>query len=64
MAIDRTTLFQCSQYGIYTTRIGNGPGGDIECDILQDNHQIRTIQGFGRVRFIFSPGFELEPPQA
>ncbi len=48
-----------SKYGIYSTRILNGPA----CTIRRRNHQIKEIQLIGgdpRLKFLFSPGFELE----
>ncbi len=60
-----------SQYGIYTTRIENGPGPTpgppvCVCDIRRRNHQIKDVDiigGDSRVKLIYSPGIELEPQE-
>ncbi len=54
------TLYNtCSEYGIYSTRILAGP----TCSIRRRNHQVKDIQVLGgdpRLKFIFSPGFEID----
>ncbi len=50
-----------SQYGIYGTRIVNGP----QCEIKKSDHQIKNIDVVGgdpNVKLIYSPGIELAPP--
>lgn len=51
----------CSYYGIYSTRIANGP----ECQIRKKDHQIKTVDtllGDSRLKLIYSPGIELITP--
>ncbi len=54
------TLYNtCSEYGIYSTRILAGP----TCSIRRRNHQVKDIQVLGgdpRLKFLFSPGFEID----
>lgn len=50
-----------SQYGIYSTVIVNGP----LCEIIKRDHQIKNVDTLGgdpRVKYIYSPGIELNPP--
>ncbi len=56
-----TITVSSSEYGIYSTKILDGP----ICSIRRKNHQVRSIQNLGddpRVKFLFSPGIEIEPP--
>lgn len=55
----------CSEYGIYSTRISVGSNGSPSCEIRQRNSEVRMIDqlsGDDRVKFIFSPGINLQPP--
>lgn len=51
----------CSQFGIYSTRLRDSP---LSCQIRRRNYQIRSITNLSedpRVKYIFTPGIELEP---
>ncbi|XP_064389265.1 uncharacterized protein LOC135337281 [Halichondria panicea] len=54
-----TDMPEENEYGIYSTRILAGP----TCSIRRRNHQVKDIQVLGgdpRLKFIFSPGFEID----
>ena len=56
----------CSEYGNYSTRIKFGTTGLPECQIRRKNHNVEpitTLPGDDRVKFIYSPGIALEPPE-
>lgn len=59
-------MFVCSEYGVYESRTTTTGAGPVRCDILRRRHRISTIDILGndeRVKFVFSPGIRLNPPQ-
>ncbi|XP_064389266.1 uncharacterized protein LOC135337282 [Halichondria panicea] len=61
-----TKMPNANEIGNYTTRVQAGSSGRPTCQIRRRGHQIQPIPTLGgdeRLKFIFSPGIRLDPPE-